>query len=155
MCADQPPRDAPPASSGRRSVLTVLLGTWGAGVLGAILYPVMRFFVPPEIAEAPTLTADAGKASDLAPNSGRVVPFGNEPALIIRLPNGDLRAFSATCTHLGCTVQYRSDLQLIWCACHGGRYDLTGRNVSGPPPRPLRSYDVNVKADEIVISRNS
>ena len=50
---------------------------------------------------------------------------------------GNYRALSATCTHLGCIVQYRSDLQEIWCACHNGLYDLNGRNISGPPPRPL------------------
>jgi cytochrome b6-f complex iron-sulfur subunit len=139
----------------RRSVLTMVLGAWGAAVVGAIAYPILRFLVPPDIPEAQTLTASAGKASDLAPNSGRVVPFGSEPAIVVRLANGELRAFTGTCTHLSCTVQYRPDLQQIWCACHNGRYDLTGRNVAGPPPRPLRQYDVNVKGDEIVISRSS
>jgi Rieske Fe-S protein len=156
MCADQHPNPTAPSSrSNRRSVLTWLLGTWGAGVVGAAVYPVLRFLVPPEIAEAPTLTATGGKASDLAPNSGRVVPFGSEPAIVVRLASGELRAFSAICTHLSCTVQYRPDLQQIWCACHNGHYDLAGRNVSGPPPKPLRAYDVNVKGDEIVISRTS
>ena len=144
-----------PTAPGRRSVLTLLLGTWGAGVVGAVVYPVLRFLVPPDIPESPTLTVSAGKASDLAPNSGRVVPFGSEPALVVRLAGGELRAFTAVCTHLSCTVQYRSDLREIWCACHNGHYDLNGRNVSGPPPRPLRAYDVNVKGDEITVSRNS
>jgi len=136
-------------------LLTLLLGTWGAGVVGAVFYPVLRFLVPPNIPEATTLSASAGKASDLAANSGRVVPFGSQPALVVRLPNGELRAFSAMCTHLSCTVQYRPDLQEIWCACHNGHYDLTGKNVAGPPPKPLRAYDVNVKGDEIVVSRNA
>jgi cytochrome b6-f complex iron-sulfur subunit len=146
---------APGVPATRRSVLTILLGAWGAGVVGAVLYPILRFLVPPDIPEATTLTASAGKASDLAPNSGRIVPFGSQPALVIRLASGELRAFTAMCTHLSCTVQYRSDLQEIWCACHNGHYDLTGRNVAGPPPRPLRSFDVNVKGDEIIVSRNS
>jgi Rieske Fe-S protein len=158
MPSDQHSREsAPPADgrSSRRSLLTSFLGTWGAGVLGAVLYPILKFLVPPDIPEAPTLTVGAGKASDLAANSGRIVPFGSQPAIVVRLPNGELRAFSATCTHLSCTVQYRSDLQQIWCACHNGHYDLSGRNVSGPPPRPLRAYDVNVKGDEIILSRTS
>jgi len=136
-------------------LLTLLLGAWGAGVVGAVFYPVLRFLVPPNIPEATTLSASAGKASDLAANTGRVVPFGSQPALVVRLPNGELRAFSAMCTHLSCTVQYRPDLQEIWCACHNGHYDLTGKNVAGPPPKPLRAYDVNVKGDEIVVSRNA
>src|SRR5581483_9304743 len=94
------PEDTRPPA--RRSVLGWLLGAWGAGVVGAIVYPLMKFFVPPDMPEAQTLTASAGKASDLAANTGRVVPFGSEPAIVIRLASGELRAFTATCTHLSC-----------------------------------------------------
>jgi Rieske Fe-S protein len=57
------------------------------------------------------------------------------------------------CTHLQCTVQYRSDTQHIWCACHNGHYDLNGRNIAGPPPKPLEQYLVNIRGDEIVVSK--
>ena len=140
---------------GRRSVINWLLGTWAAGVVGAILYPVLRYIVPPDVAEAATASVRAGAASTLTPNSARIVPFGSAPAIVVRTATGELRAFAATCTHLSCTVQYRGDLQHIWCACHNGHYDLAGRNISGPPPRPLEAYDVNVAGDEIVISRRA
>jgi Rieske Fe-S protein len=140
---------------GRRSTLNWLLGLWGGGVLGSILYPVARYLAPPEIPESPILSVSAGSVATLAPNASRVVPFGSQPAIVIRTAGGELRAFAATCTHLDCTVQYRPDLQRIWCACHDGYYDLNGRNVAGPPPRPLDAFDVNVKGDEIVIARRS
>jgi Rieske Fe-S protein len=140
---------------GRRSLLNWLLGLWGGGVIGSVLYPVVRYLAPPDVAEATTLSASAGNAQALLPNTGRVVPFGSRPAIVLRTSSGELRAFSATCTHLDCTVQYRSDLQRIWCACHNGQYDLNGRNVAGPPPRPLDPYDVNVSNGEIVITRRS
>ena len=139
--------------SGRRSVLNWLLGFWGTSVFGAVFYPVARYLAPPELPEAATLSVGAGSARTLLPNSGRVVPFGSRPALVVRTAAGELRAFSATCTHLDCTVQYRPDLQRIWCACHNGQYELNGRNVAGPPPRPLEAYDVNLKDDEVVITR--
>jgi len=82
-----------------------------------------------------------------------VFPFGSEPGIVIETPGGEIRAFSAVCTHLACTVQYREDLQHIWCACHNGHYDLFGKNISGPPPRPLTRYTVNVRGDEIVVSK--
>ena len=148
MSADHPPPR-------RRDILNWLLGTWGAGVAGAVFYPILRFLAPPEIPESPALTVSAGKASALLPNSGRLVPFGAEPAIVVRLPGGELRAFTGVCTHLSCTVQYRQDLQHIWCACHNGHYDLNGRNIAGPPPRPLQAFDVNVQGDEIVISRKA
>ena len=142
-------------ASGRRSVLNWLLGLWGGGVCGAVLYPVARYLAPPEIPEAATQSVMAGSAGSLAPNSARAVAFGSRPAIVIRTAAGDLRAFSATCTHLDCTVQYRPDLQRLWCACHNGQYDLNGRNVAGPPPRPLEAFDVNVKDDQIALSRRS
>ncbi|HKJ03801.1 MAG TPA: Rieske (2Fe-2S) protein, partial [Longimicrobiales bacterium] len=57
------------------------------------------------------------------------------------------------CTHLDCTVQYRDDLHEIWCACHNGHYDLTGKNVSGPPPRPLTAYTVVVRGTQIIVTQ--
>jgi Rieske Fe-S protein len=146
-------RTGDPPDGRRRGVLSWLLGTWAAGVAGAVVYPILNYLVPPDVPEAATLSVNAGPAATLTPNSGRVVPFGSEPAIVIRLPSGELRAFSATCTHLSCTVQYRPDLQQIWCACHNGHYDLNGRNVSGPPPRPLEAYAANVQGTDIVISR--
>jgi Rieske Fe-S protein len=70
-----------------------------------------------------------------------------------------VRAFNAVCTHVDCTVIYRSDPGDIFCNCHDGVYDLSGQNVSGPPPRPLEMYQVTLRGDqgkeEIVVSRKS
>ncbi|MBI4391409.1 MAG: Rieske (2Fe-2S) protein, partial [candidate division NC10 bacterium] len=72
-----------------------------------------------------------------------------------RTPAGELRAFSAVCTHLNCTVQYRPDLSHIWCACHNGHFDLTGKNIAGPPPRPLETFVVNARGNQIVVSKSA
>ena len=139
----------------RRHFLNRLLGTWAGGVLASILYPVLRYLVPPEVPEAATLSVNAGKAATLVANSARIIPFGSSPVIVVRTATGELRAFAATCTHLACTVQYRPDLGHIWCACHNGHYDLNGRNISGPPPAPLSPFDVNEKGDDIVIVRRA
>ena len=65
---------------------------------------------------------------------------------------GEYKAFSAVCTHLSCTVQYRPDLGHIWCACHNGHYDLAGKNVAGPPPRPLTEYPVTLSGENVIVS---
>ena len=57
------------------------------------------------------------------------------------------------CTHLNCTVQYRADLSHIWCACHNGHFDLGGKNIAGPPPRPLDPLVVNARGGQIVVSK--
>ncbi len=137
----------------RRSFLNALLGTGTIATLGAILYPVFRFMVPPRIVESSASSVVAAKVADIKPNQGKIFRYGSKPGLLIQTPAGEYKAFSAICTHLDCTVQYRQDEKLIWCACHNGRYDLTGRNISGPPPRPLEEFKVNVRGEDIIVSR--
>ncbi len=50
---------------------------------------------------------------------------------------GELTVFSAVCSHLGCLVNFHKEKQEFVCPCHGGRYDLSGKNIAGPPPAPL------------------
>ncbi len=83
--------------------------------------------------------------------------FGGKPCLVIRTENGDIKAFSALCTHTDCTVKFRPDKNDIFCSCHAGIYDTNGQNVSGPPPRPLQAFKVVVRGkpgeEEITVSR--
>ena len=137
----------------RRRFGEVLLGGGFLATAAAFLYPVLRYLIPPT---APDLGSDAvvaGRIGELKPNSGKIFRFGTHPGLLIRTASGEYRAMSATCTHLSCTVQYRDDLREVWCACHNGKYNLDGRNVSGPPPRPLEPFDVQVKGEEIFVRR--
>jgi Rieske Fe-S protein len=153
-CPDCENKGAPPRED-RRTVLSWLLGGGAVASLGSFFYPVVRFLNPPKITEAAVNEVSAGKVSDLKPNTGKIVRFGNKPALLVRLSDTEWRAFSAVCTHLNCTVQYRDTTQQIWCACHNGTYDLNGRVVSGPPPNPLEEYAVGLHGDEVIISRNA
>jgi len=137
----------------RRNFINVLLSGGLIGWLGSVLYPLFAYLKPPKIPEANVQSVKAGQASAFAPNTGEIIKFGRKPVILIRTDGGEFRAFSATCTHLDCIVQYRGDLKQIWCACHNGLYDLKGRNISGPPPRPLEEYAVNVVNDDIMVSK--
>jgi Rieske Fe-S protein len=130
----------------RRPFLNLLLGTSLGGLAASVFYPVLRFLSPPDVPEATTNEVDAGSAEDpaFAEKGYKIVRFGGEPVIVVRLASGDFRAFTATCTHLDCIVQYRKDRDLIWCYCHNGAYDLNGRNVSGPPPKPLTPFVVHL-----------
>jgi cytochrome b6-f complex iron-sulfur subunit len=145
-------RLSPPQPARRRAV-EILLGGGLFASLVSFIYPVLRFFVPPAVVDLGGDEVIAAKLTEMKPNSGKIFRFGSRPGLLILNSDGTYRALSATCTHLGCTVQYRSDLREIWCACHNGIYDLNGRNISGPPPRPLDVFDVYVRGDEIFVSR--
>ena len=146
-------RDQGLKSAGRRHFLDFLLGTGAFATLGAVFYPVFKFMTPPQVIEAAQNSVVAAKVSELAANTGKIFKFGSKPGIIVKTASGELKAFSAVCTHLECIVQYSSEKKQIWCACHNGQYDLTGKNVGGPPPRPLEEYAVNTRGDDIVVTK--
>lgn len=140
-------------SQTRRKFINTLLGIGGIGSLGAILYPIFSFLVPPKIAEAKVKSLKLGPVAGFSPKSSKIVKFGRKPVIIVRTEDGEFHALEATCTHLECIVQFNEDTSQIFCACHNGIYDLNGRNLSGPPPRPLGELEVTIIDDEIVITQ--
>jgi len=142
-----------PSIPARRRFLNYLLGTSAVATMAAIFYPVLKFMVPPEIVEAQQNSVVAGKVHDIAANKGKIFKFGSKPGILIKTASGDIKAFSASCTNLDCIVQYDGTQKAITCACHNGKYDLTGKNISGPPPRPLEEFTVNIKGDDITVTK--
>jgi Rieske Fe-S protein len=132
----------------RRKFINWFLGTSFGALVVSVLYPVLRYVSPPRIPEASTNQVEAGPANDpaLLDKGFKIVRFGAEPVILVKVTDTDFRAFSATCTHLDCIVGYQKDKSRLFCNCHGGQYDMTGRNVGGPPPRPLTPFKVNLVA---------
>ena len=143
----------PAAKPSRRRFLDYLLGTSTVATLGAIVYPIIRFMSPPQVIESTESSVVAAKLNEVPLNSGKIFKFGSKPGILVRTDSGELKAFSAVCTHLDCIVQYQPETKHIWCACHNGHYNLNGKNVGGPPPRPLEEFKVNTRGDEIVVSK--
>lgn len=141
----------------RRRFLDALLTVGFVSTAAAIAYPVGRYLVPPSSGEPATESVVAARVKALRPNSAVIFKFGSKPGIVVRTADGDVRAFSAVCSHLDCTVQFKSDTSQLWCACHNGTYDLGGNVVSGPPPRGLEKFVVNVRGEgddaDIVVSR--
>ena len=65
--------------------------------------------------------------------------------------SGKLTVLSAVCSHLGCLVNYRKESKEFVCPCHGGKYDISGKNIEGPPPAPLTAYPVEVKNGMVMV----
>lgn len=141
-----------PRSPGRRQLLSLFLGASLCAWLGSALYPILRYLLPPKGPAMKESSVKLGKVQDYEKNSGTLFRLGAKPGILVRTNTGELRAFTAVCTHLDCTVQFKKDEGLIWCACHNGRYNLQGINVSGPPPRPLTPLVVTLQGDEVHVS---
>jgi cytochrome b6-f complex iron-sulfur subunit len=141
----------------RRGALKSGVGIMGACYAGALGYPVYRYLATPV-----TRAKEQGQVSSVAipkkdlPGIGTATMFlfGSRPSLLIHHENDTYSAFDAVCTHLGCTVRFEPENRRIHCPCHGGVYDMnTGEVVSGPPPRALKSYKVEVSDGNVVVSR--
>lgn len=140
----------------RRGFLAAAIAA-GACYAGAVAYPVYRYLASPaEMAasEAAVTEVTLKDAQKLPAGTALMFKFGPSPAMLIHNTDESWVALSAVCSHLGCTVKFEPEQNRIHCACHGGVYDPhTGKNVSGPPPRPLKAYRVKLAPDSAIVSR--
>ncbi len=141
------------SSLGRRKFLNYFLGGSFIGTFLSLLYPVIRFLIPPKQSDSVVNQVQPAKVGELAPNFFKIFKFGNSPGILINTFSGELKAFTAVCTHLACSVRYDSDTQTIHCPCHNGRFDLARNVLSGPPPAPLEEYAVKVVGEDILVSK--
>lgn len=142
--------DSAPSPAGRRefvaNVIMTVAGFLGLGGLGARFLQYLYPMVPPEqVVEVP-----AGPRDQVSPGAGvvRALPSGQIALVDV---GGELRAFSAVCTHLGCIVRFEPEMNHLYCACHGGMFDRDGQVVGGPPPRPLPRYPVEVREGQVYV----
>jgi Rieske Fe-S protein len=78
-------------------------------------------------------------------------PGDADPAILLRLADQEVVAFSQKCTHLGCVVYHQADENRWHCPCHEGNFDtVTGDVISGPPTRPLGRIDVEIREDGMI-----
>jgi cytochrome b6-f complex iron-sulfur subunit len=133
----------------RRRFLATCLGAFGAALAGAVLYPVYKYLAPGR--------TDTGQQkvtfpeTEIPPDGARFFDFRGATGVVIRKKGGELAAFSAVCTHLGCIVQWENERQDFLCPCHAGRYTAEGAVISGPPPRPLAKLAINVSNGTITV----
>ena len=84
---------------------------------------------------------------------GDAVPleFGKQKLMVLRTDEGVV-AFSRRCTDLGCLVSWSKERQEFVCPCHQGVFDKTGRNIAGPPPRPLDRFEVVKRGEQLYVN---
>jgi cytochrome b6-f complex iron-sulfur subunit len=124
-------------------VLNLLLTVGGLSWLASVLYPVVSYLRPlPMQGPSGPVGLTRAEVSKIERDKFAIIPVGTKRVLVLEDSSGELHALDAKCTHEGCTVRYVSGDALIWCACHNARFDLEGRVLGGPPPRPLSRHRV-------------
>lgn len=124
---------APELKQGRRNFLLKLCWTGLSLFLTACLAAMVKFFWP-RVSGRPARSVPVGFPDDYQP--GQVV-YQRGPKVFIARDEKGFLCLSARCTHLGCMVVWNRDHRMFLCPCHGGKFNADGRNVEGPPPRPL------------------
>jgi glycine/D-amino acid oxidase-like deaminating enzyme/nitrite reductase/ring-hydroxylating ferredoxin subunit len=81
---------------------------------------------------------DISSVDEIAPGSGAVMRRGLRKVAVYRAPDGAVHEMSATCTHLGCVVDWNASEGTWDCPCHGSRFDPLGQVIHGPAAAPLR-----------------
>jgi Rieske Fe-S protein len=137
----------------RRQLITGFITGGLASLAAFALYPVAGFlFYKKKIPLPRAVIMSMAQVDGIAPNSAVYFKYGRLPGVLLRTETGELRAFSAKCTHLDCTIQYKPDTKQFFCACHEGYFDDTGTNIAGPPPRPLDVFDLKKEGGSLVLS---
>jgi cytochrome b6-f complex iron-sulfur subunit len=127
----------------RRHFLNLFLGSTLLAWLGTVLYPMLRYLKP---------LPGAGPGGPLALLAEELERLRKDKFVIVfEDPSQKVRALAARCTHEGCTVKYLPEESFISCACHNARFDLDGRVLAGPPPRPLKQFEAQRGDDEGVV----
>ena len=62
-----------------------------------------------------------------------------------------MTVFSPVCTHLGCYVNWDNNRKEFICPCHGGRYNIDGQVIAGPPPKPLDRLPFKIEAGKVYL----
>lgn len=139
------------AQARRRLLLTRLvkagLAAWAAGVIT----PALVYLWPARKGAGTEGPLDAGPVGDIAVGDGKLFEAGGRPVLVLRVAENEYHALSAVCTHLGCVVEWRKEKGDVFCACHGGRFDNSGKVLGGPPPKPLAAYPVAVRDERLEV----
>ncbi len=133
-------------------------GLWGVGGLMVAMVgaPVTGFFIAPALKQEGSVWVPAAPIKDIPlgvptpieymqrARDGWVRTESRHSAWVLTRDGKNFVAYDPRCTHLGCAYTWKADRNQFFCPCHDGIFDVDGKVVSGPPPRPLDRYETKV-----------
>ncbi len=135
----------------RRVFIMASLTTASIVAAGGTVYPLYRYLFPSDSKGGGKGTSVTIPEAEVVVGGARFFKFKGKPAILIRKSEKEVIAMSAVCTHLGCVVKYSESDQIIKCPCHGAKFDLKGKVIAGPAPKPLQLFLVSRDGGKFVI----
>jgi Rieske Fe-S protein len=149
---------------GRRDFIKATVATIG-GLIGALIgIPSVVYLLSPSLqAQDATDLIDLGPLENypvgiptrfdftLTKVNGWERTATNYGLYVVRKSESEVRVFSDICTHLGCRVTWHPDQEHYISPCHDGHFDILGKNISGPPPRPLDEFVTQIEGGELFV----
>jgi cytochrome b6-f complex iron-sulfur subunit len=137
----------------RRSFLDYLIG--GSIVVSflAVLGSILTYVYPPkkEGGAEKAERVEVAPVADLPVGKAKPVVYQGKNVMVMHVQAG-LFAVDMKCTHLGCMVEWEEGPQTLKCPCHAAFFDYKGNVISGPAPKPLPLYKVEVANDIIYVT---
>lgn len=130
----------------RREFFGALLGVSALALVGQTGLVLKEYMTPILEEGAFGTVVYAGKVNEFEVPS--VNYFRNARFYLVRLEEGFLAEYRK-CTHLGCVVPWIEEDNIFNCPCHSSLFTMVGEVISGPAPRPLDLFPVEIRGDEV------
>ncbi len=137
----------------RRTFLNTLFGGWLIAVLSGGIYAFLKFIFPAVGKEPDFVVLNTADFVDIPGNTVKTFAWGGKPGFFLKKADGTMLALKGVCTHMECNISYVADVRKFYCACHKGWFDDNGRNIEGPPPRPLECFEIVMNGPKLVIAK--
>jgi len=137
----------------RRAFLNTLFGGWLIALASGGLYTLLKFIFPTLGKEPDFVVLKKADFLDIPANSVKPFAWGGKLGFFMKRENGTTQALKGVCTHMECNVTYKPADRKFYCACHKGWFDENGRNIEGPPPKPLEVFDITIEGDKLIIAK--
>lgn len=145
------------AELSRRGLFGNVVNGIAVAIVAALAVPLGGFFVLPAFKRSKAVWKEVGPLDDFVAGEIKLVPlkplqnrewpadWGTEAAWVYRRGERDFVVYDLHCTHVGCPVNWSPQAKRFFSPCHGGVFDVDGRVLSGPPPRPLDRYETKIE----------
>ena len=137
----------------RRTFLNSLLGGWLAAFACFSLAALCRFAFPTLGKEPDFVILNPDDFLTIPANSTKPFAWGGKVGFFFKRADNRIVALKAVCSHMECNIAYKAEERRFYCPCHKGWYDENGRNIAGPPPKPLEFFEYRVEDGKLIVYR--